>query len=312
MMSYEVLFEQMKAAGLNDFAGLVQNDPDGVADQWATQEVRQDHIADWAQLFDLHLLKVHRTSPETAERDLEFKLAALELFGITGRAVPGIKSLEGHESPKEKKVKKQGKVVGTISAGSKNDEGEGSPSEPHTVETLREPVEVPQRYSKVMLSFGITKSLVNFEFARIDVGAEDFCAPEDKDEAWTNLSLSVGACLEKLIGEIDTFRAAKSPIKTPPQAPTTPPLVAPLEPKKAAGDATFETRKVLHSEIKLLANQGLLVYREAIEKIQNTTLNESFALTLLTALRSNDVSFFKGVIDDQEETDQIDRIDDDV
>ena len=81
---------------------------------------------------------------------------------------------------------KTGSVSTTVSAGSKKDSAaniEGSQANPIT-----EKSPLPSRefsgnnYSKVGLTFGITKSLGNFEFLRIDVVAEDFCAPDKKVE----------------------------------------------------------------------------------------------------------------------------------
>lgn len=80
---------------------------------------------------------------------------------------------------------KQGSVTTTVSAGSKKDSTanvEGSQAHPNMQKDMLPPREVPAVHSKVGLTFGITKSLGNFEFLRIDVTAEDFCAPEKKVE----------------------------------------------------------------------------------------------------------------------------------
>jgi hypothetical protein len=82
---------------------------------------------------------------------------------------------------------KTGSVTTTVSAGSKKDTQanvEGSQGNPHVEkDNLPSKEFVGNNYSKVGLTFGITKSLGNFEFLRIDVVAEDFCEPSKKVEA---------------------------------------------------------------------------------------------------------------------------------
>ena len=89
-------------------------------------------------------------------------------------------------------VEKQGSVTATMSAGTKKDSTanvEGSQAHPQMQKDMLPPREVPALYSKVGLTFGITKSLGNFEFLRVDVTAEDFCAPDKKQETLDALNV---------------------------------------------------------------------------------------------------------------------------
>lgn len=85
----------------------------------------------------------------------------------------------------EETTTKTGSVTTTVSAGSKKDTQanvEGSQANPATSKDMLPTKELPVNHSKVGLTFGITKSLGNFEFLRVDVTAEDFCEPDKKVE----------------------------------------------------------------------------------------------------------------------------------
>lgn len=87
----------------------------------------------------------------------------------------------------------QGKVTETASVGTKR-EAEANKAGSQADPVVERHQDLPPRrfqdtnYSKVTVTFGLTLSLGNFEFARIDVSAEDFCAPEKKKETWDELA----------------------------------------------------------------------------------------------------------------------------
>lgn len=86
----------------------------------------------------------------------------------------------------------QGQVSVSVSSGTKKDSQankENSSAVPLVTRTPLEPKQFRDgQYSKVGVNFGLTMSLGNFEFAKIDVSCEDFCAPDEKKETWQALS----------------------------------------------------------------------------------------------------------------------------
>ena len=111
-------------------------------------------------------------------------------------------------------VTKQGSITQTVSAGSKKDtvaNKTGSQADPDVSKDYSLP---PRRfqdtnYSKVGVTFGLTKSLGNFEFARIDVSAEDFCDPSKKKETWDELSKLASEYAFKAAADVDAYLTDK-------------------------------------------------------------------------------------------------------
>lgn len=107
-------------------------------------------------------------------------------------------------------VSKAGFVNVVASSGKKKDSEvnmPGSQADPY----LNRDYSLPQRkfqetnYSKVGLTLGLTKSLGNFEFARIDVYAEDFCEPSKKQETWDGLNDLATKYVVKTVKELEDY-----------------------------------------------------------------------------------------------------------
>lgn len=112
----------------------------------------------------------------------------------------------------------QGKVIVTASAGTKKDGEANKPGSPGDPKVERE-VPLPQRrfpngeFSKVGLTFGLTKSLGNFEFARIDVYVEDFCAPDKKVETLDEINKIASDYTFRISKDIEQYVADKKAAK---------------------------------------------------------------------------------------------------
>jgi hypothetical protein len=184
-----------------------------------------------------------------------------------------------------------GEVTTSVSVGTANQtEGEGSPSEPEiTKETL--PLrEVPlNHYSKVRLTYGITKSIGNYEFVRADVSAEDFCHPDQKQECWDNLDKEVSLRISKVMDNVEKFRNTK-PVSTSHSSGTLDGIetVAPRDPE------IEELRKLIWQQMVIQAKFGKIKLTSAIEKMKKAELTVEFCKKLLESLEKNDVSFFLG------------------
>lgn len=103
---------------------------------------------------------------------------------------------------------KTGKTVATASAGTSTDTAMNAPgfqANPDVDTQMRAPRDFPAgQYSKVCLSLGLTKNLGDFEFARIDVGIEEFCDPtlEARTETFTALQAEAKVILANLTKRI--------------------------------------------------------------------------------------------------------------
>lgn len=115
-------------------------------------------------------------------------------------------------SKKKKTVTKRGRASTMVSAGSKYDAAEnkpGSQGDPEVEREIREEREVPVVYSKVAVTLGMTRSLGNFEFARVDVTIEDFCAPDQKKETFEALHKDATAMVGGVVKDIDAYLKKK-------------------------------------------------------------------------------------------------------
>lgn len=109
-----------------------------------------------------------------------------------------------------------GKEVVTHSAGTKQ-EGDanvqGSSSDPEVKTYMREPQEfLPKSYSKVTISLGMTKSLGDFEFARVDVEIEEYCdaTPEARKECFTKIDGEARSMMMTVANRIRQVRGARN------------------------------------------------------------------------------------------------------
>lgn len=107
-------------------------------------------------------------------------------------------------------VTKQGQATVTMSRGTKKE------TEANTPGSQADPVMIkdfalPQRrfqetnYSKVGLTMGLTKSLGNFEFARMDVYVEDFCEVDKKRETLDAINRAATDYVVKAMIELDAY-----------------------------------------------------------------------------------------------------------
>jgi plasmid maintenance system antidote protein VapI len=207
---------------------------------------------------------------------------------------------------KQKKHKmKSGEATTTVSIGQASTTGEGSPEKPVVIKEVLPPKEFTHaRNAEVSLSYGITKSLGNFEFIRVDVWVKDFCESERKQECWDKLETEALKRLEKVLTNIDKVKTLipSSPNHNPEvgnmveDSPLGMELIpAPIvEEKKAEGDASEEIRKCIHKEVLRLAKLSRIKYKMAVEKLRESKLDHDFATALLEQLANNDVSFFVG------------------
>lgn len=112
-------------------------------------------------------------------------------------------------------VNVQGKVIVTTSQGTKK-EAEANVAGSQADPVVQNERDLPVRrfgeadYSKVGLTFGLTKSLGNFEFARIDVTIEDFCAVDKKVEALDQIKKLASEYVYKEAQAIDAYKAEKA------------------------------------------------------------------------------------------------------
>ena len=107
------------------------------------------------------------------------------------------------------KATKMGKTVVTTSVGDSGADFAnlpGSKADPDVETHPREPREFGEHdYSKVTVTLGITKSLSDFEFARVSVSIEDFClaTPEERlkcyETAKSEASSMIGGVLKKIM-----------------------------------------------------------------------------------------------------------------
>lgn len=112
-------------------------------------------------------------------------------------------------------VNVQGKVIVTTSQGTKK-EAEANVAGSNADPVVQIERDLPVRrfgeadYSKVGLTFGLTKSLGNFEFARIDVSIEDFCAVDKKVETLDQIKKLTSEYVYKEAQAIDAYKAEKA------------------------------------------------------------------------------------------------------
>lgn len=111
-------------------------------------------------------------------------------------------------------ITKQGQVTVTASTGTKKDSEANKDGSQANPVLEKEYVLPPRRfqetnYSKVGLTIGLTKSLGNFEFLRVDVYAEDFCEPEKKTETWDALHDLAGEYCYRVATNIESYISEK-------------------------------------------------------------------------------------------------------
>lgn len=199
---------------------------------------------------------------------------------------------------KPKTKVKNGEVVTSVSVG--NDAVVAQEKPILTKEKLKAK-EVPVDSSEVAISFGLTKSLGNFEFFRCDVYAKDFCAIDQKQKTWDLLEKEVSERLEKVLNNMDKYRSA--PVGSVTFIKELPPLEEVIkeikEETKENKDPFYEFKKSIHMELLRLSKLGKfkpyggLTY--AVTNLKGSNWTEQFAEDLLTQLKNDDISFFIGV-----------------
>jgi hypothetical protein len=185
-----------------------------------------------------------------------------------------------------------GQITTSISVGNSHSIGDGSKNEPEVIKERMPLREIPRdNYSKVRLTYGVTKSIGNYEFIRVDVSAEDFCHPEDKQAAYDNLDKEIDIRMQRILANVERFRNGKEiksskGIELPPQE---------NGQKIEEYDVEmYELKKKIHQEILLLAKMSKINYQNAITKLKRYPMTKPFYLQLLSDLANNNISFFLG------------------
>lgn len=197
-----------------------------------------------------------------------------------------------------------GQAVTSISIGTADSVGENSPGNPILIKEKLKPKMVKENYSEVSLSFGLTKSLGNFEFMRVDVFAKDFCASDKKQECWDLLDKEILERLEKVLANVEKYRSTPVGLLTVNSVPL-PPLedeknevaipLPPLENEvKVKTDDLLELKKLIYKEVKRLAIAGKFKFNFAVQKLSEVQFTKEFAQDLLSSLERDDVKFFTG------------------
>lgn len=195
---------------------------------------------------------------------------------------------------------KHGSLTITQSVGNMDSVGEGSPMNAEVTKENLPPKKTRGRpkgvknanptvhtsalekpWSKVRLGYGVTKSIGNFEFVRIDVSAEDYCLSDEKQKTWDELDTVVSERIQKCISEYERFRASKH--------------IQPSREVIVEGTSTVseESRKLLNKLIMNAARFGKIRYSQSLEKIKKIVTEEQ-ALSEISKLENQDYSFFEG------------------
>lgn len=180
--------------------------------------------------------------------------------------------------------RKNGKITETVSVGTKESVGEGSQSNPNLKKEMLPPKDVEDRYSKVILSYGMTKSIGDFEFIRIDVGAEEFCDRDKKQETWDALHKEVSSRIEKILNETEKFRNQANISK-----PTQPQSNLQLE---EVNIDLLEKKKTLNRLILNASKFGKIRYQHAIDKLKGVNINEELCDKLINDLNNKNYDYF--------------------
>lgn len=208
----------------------------------------------------------------------------------------------------EPKIMLNGEATTSISIGNSQSVGEFSQENPVIVKDKLPATQVKSNnYSEVALSYGLTKSLGNFEFIRCDVWVKDFCDQDKKQECWDNLNKEVTVRLEKVLQDIEKFKPVQQSLQPKQTGIELPPLLEEQEINQAE-----KIKKAIHKEVFRLAKAGRIKYHFAIKKLQEATLSDDFSLDLLAQLLDNNITFFIGDNNGNSEQQQIESNSNDV
>lgn len=114
-----------------------------------------------------------------------------------------------------------GKMTTSESVGTAKDiedNVEGSKACPEVTEAPRQSRQLPARHSKVMVKLGLTKALGNFQFARVDIGIEEFsdATPEARAQTFQAITQEVKTQLRAVMQRIAAAQRGTIPDGTPP------------------------------------------------------------------------------------------------
>jgi hypothetical protein len=150
----------------------------------------------------------------------------------------------------------------------------------------------PEAWSKVRLGYGLTKSIGDFEFVRIDVSAEDYCPRDMKQQAWDALDVMVSERIKKCLAEYEQFRSSKH------IRPANEIILEPLE-STEQNPIVNETKKMINKLLLNAAKFGKVGYAAAVEKMKTVT-NEDIGQQIIKQLENTDYTFFKEIDDGAE------------
>jgi hypothetical protein len=166
--------------------------------------------------------------------------------------------------------------------GSKNDSAK---AEVHT--------RAPEAWSKVRLGYGVTKSIGDFEFVRIDVSAEDYCPPRLKQQTWDELDVVVSERIKKCLSEFEQFRSSKH------IRPVNEVILEPIDNTEEQKPIAQDTKKMINKLLLNAAKFGKIGYAAAVEKMKAVT-NEDVGQQIIKQLENTDYTYFKEIDDGAE------------
>lgn len=119
-----------------------------------------------------------------------------------------------------KKIKVQAVMTTTKSVGSKDDSVRSRPGSASFPDVSKEIVGGLKEffegcYSKMTVAKGMTVSVGNYEFARIDVALEDFCTPDQRDAKYKEVSDFVSGKVRDEVMSIKQFVNKRSGAPSP-------------------------------------------------------------------------------------------------
>jgi hypothetical protein len=100
------------------------------------------------------------------------------------------------------KIINPGRVEIRQSVGSKGETHEGTDSHPIVHQEVLNTQVNQSNTSQISVSLGLTKSLGNYEFARVDVTVTEPCSPESKDEKFAELYKIASGYVAKVNADI--------------------------------------------------------------------------------------------------------------
>lgn len=176
---------------------------------------------------------------------------------------------------------RRGKMSSSYSLSKTNDLGLGSQDAPilNREELDSEINAADIDLIKLSLSVGITKSLGNYEFLRVDAACEHYCEKESRVETWKFLEQELGKKVKEVISNLTNSNTNLKPV-----------------PNSSSYEIRLnQQKKRLNDLILLLSDKKLLDRNSAIQKLKEESdkIDINFCEQLIKQLQSNNFSYFK-------------------